>query len=322
VSPYSDLYGGLALNATINRYATATVGPGGRRFTVRSIDYDATLVYGVDDPFVFDGQLDLAKGVLHWFRQTHSIPDGREVLIHNDAPPGSGLGSSSAVAVALVSAMAHSLQVEPQGAAAVARLAWQLERVDVGILGGRQDHYASAFGGLNFMEFRRDGTTIVDAVHLEPDILFELEYSTVLVYVGGIRFSAQILKQQMANAERGVDASVRAMHCLKSLTIEMRQALMGGEIRRFGALLDEAWVQKKQMANGISTPSIDALYADAKQAGALGGKISGAGGGGFMFFLCDARRRFHVQDAVRRHGAQIVPFSFVDAGVRVWTAQT
>jgi len=317
VSPYCDAYGGVALNATINRYATATVVPGGGRFSVRSVDYDATIVCGIEEPFVFDGQLDLPKGVLAHFRRAATIAQGCDVLLHNDAPPGSGLGSSSAIAVALINALAHGFGAGPTLPHDVARLAWQIERVDVGILGGRQDQYAAAYGGINFMEFHRDGTAVVTPVCLGREVLLDLEHALLLVYVGA-RLSSPILERQIANVRENVQSSVRAMDSLKALTLDMRQALEDGRIRDVGALLHDAWTSKKQMADGISTPSIDEMYDAARRAGALGGKISGAGGGGYMFFVSDPGKRLHVQNAVRRHGALPVPFRFVDGGVQVW----
>jgi D-glycero-alpha-D-manno-heptose-7-phosphate kinase len=318
VSPYCDERGGAVLSATINRYAAATIVPGGDRFHVRSLDYDATIDFGIDDAVVFDGQLDLAKGVIRHFRHATRIDGGFELVMHNDAPPGSGLGSSSAITVALVRALAEHLRY-PLDSYQIARLAWQIERVDVGVKGGKQDQYAAAFGGFNFIEFHPDGTTVVNALRLSPEVVFELEYSLVLVYTGGVRFSQQIIERQVQNYVAGAAGSVRAMDRLKDLTGLMKRALLLGNLREFGALLDSAWQSKKQMADGIATGHIDELYAEARRAGALGGKVSGAGGGGFMFFLCDPNCRFKVQDAVRRLGGQLIPFSFVEAGVQSWT---
>lgn len=315
--PYCDERGGAVLSAAINRYACATLVPGGERFEVRSLDYDASVSYGIDDPFVYDGQLDLAKGVLDHFRRANGFAEGLEIYLHNDAPPGSGLGSSSAITVALIGALAEYLRL-PLDSYQVAELAYRIERLEVGIKGGKQDQYAAAFGGFSFMEFH-DGLTVVNSLRLRPETVCELEYSLVFAYVGGSHFSSHIIEKQVDNYRRGREESVRAMDRLKELAYEMKKALLLGRLREFGELLDAAWESKKRMADGITNPRIDELYHEARRAGALGGKISGAGGGGFMFFFCDPRRRFPVQERLRQLGAQLVQFSFVKEGVRTWS---
>ena len=318
VPPYCDERGGMVLSATINRYATATVLPGGNSFVVRSIDYDQSISYGVDDPFVYDGQLDLAKGVIDHFRGDGRLADGLEVTLHNDAPPGSGLGSSSAVTVALVSAIVEHLRL-PIDDYQIADLAYRIERVEVGIKGGKQDQYATTFGGFNLIEFHPGGTVLVVPLRLRPETLWELEHRLVFAYVGGGHFSDQIIENQVRNYQIRRIESVHAMDRLKVLTQDMKRALLVGDLREFGELLHLAWESKSQMAKGITNPKIDELYAAVIQAGALGGKMSGAGGGGFMLFVCDPLRRYAVQEALRKAGSQLVNLSFVEPGVRTWT---
>lgn len=316
VSPYCDERGGAVLSATIDRYAYATVEPGDELITVESLDYDVSIAYALDEEFVYDGQLDLAKAVIDRFRADHGLR-GVSVRLHNDAPPGSGLGSSSAICVALAGALAAHLAVELD-ARALAELAYRIERVDAGIQGGRQDQYATAFGGLNFIEFERDATR-VQPLRLAPATLYELQYALVFAYVGGQHFSSHIIERQIANFERRETAAVEAMDRIKELAYEMRRTLDAGDVATFGSLLHEGWQAKKRMADGISNPRIDAVYDTARAAGALGGKVSGAGGGGFMFFVTDPARRFTVQDALRAQGAELVNFTFVEEGMRAWT---
>jgi D-glycero-alpha-D-manno-heptose-7-phosphate kinase len=318
VPPYCDERGGVVLSATINRYATATVVPGGKSFTVRSIDYDQSVSYGVDDPFVYDGQLDLAKGVIDHFRRQDKLTDGFEVTLHNDAPPGSGLGSSSAVTVALVSAIAELLRL-PIHDYQVADLAYRIERLEVGIKGGKQDQYATAFGGFNLIEFHPGSTVLVVPLRLRPETIWELEHSLVFAYVGGGHFSDEIIENQVRNYEARRTESIHAMDRLKVLTQDMKRALLVGDLREFGELLHLAWESKRQMAKGITSPKIDELYEGAIEAGALGGKMSGAGGGGFMLFVCDPLRRYAVQEALRKAEGQLVNLTFVEPGVRTWT---
>jgi D-glycero-alpha-D-manno-heptose-7-phosphate kinase len=318
VPPYCDERGGVVLSATINRYATATVVPGGQTFTVRSIDYDQSVSYGLEDSFVYDGQLDLAKGVIDHFRREEKLAGGLEVTLHNDAPPGSGLGSSSAITVALVSAIVE-LQRLPIDDYQIADLAYRIERVEVGIKGGKQDQYATTFGGFNLIEFHPGGTVLVVPLRLRPETLWELEHSLVFAYVGGGHFSDHIIENQVRNYETRRTESIHAMDRLKVLTQDMKRALLVGDLCEFGELLHLAWESKRQMAKGITNPAIDDLYDGAVRAGALGGKMSGAGGGGFMLFVCDPLRRYAVQEALRKAGSQIVNLTFVEPGVRTWT---
>ena len=320
VSPYCDERGGIVLSGTINRYATATVVPGGKSFTVRSIDYDQSVTYGLDDPFVYDGQLDLAKGVIDHFRREEKLTDGFEVTLHNDAPPGSGLGSSSAITVALVAAIAELLRL-PIYDYWVADLAYRIERLDMKIKGGKQDQYATTFGGFNLIEFHPDGTVLVLPLRLRPETIWELEHSLVFAYVGGGHFSDQIIENQVRNYEARRTESIHAMDRLKVLTQDMKRALLVGDLREFGELLHLAWESKRQMAEGITNQKINDLYDAAIGAGALGGKMSGAGGGGFMFFVCDPLRRYAVQEALRKADSQLVNLTFVEPGIRTWTVK-
>ena len=320
VPPYCDERGGVVLSATINRYATATVVAGAKNFTVRSIDYDQSVSYGVDDPFIYDGQLDLAKGVIDHFRRDGKLAGGLEVTLHNDAPPGSGLGSSSAITVALVSAIVELLRL-PVDDYQVADLAYRIERLEVGIKGGKQDQYATPFGGFNLIEFHPGGTVLVMPLRLRPETVWELEHSLVFAYVGGGHFSDQIIENQVRNYETRRIESIHAMDRLKVLTQDMKRALLIGDLREFGELLHLAWESKRQMAKGISNPKINEVYDAAMQAGALGGKMSGAGGGGFMLFVCDPLRRYAVQEALRKAESQLVNLTFVEPGVRTWTVK-
>lgn len=316
VSPYCEERGGAVLSATINRYAYVSIRPGGDRYVVRSLDYDVSVSYPLDEPFVLDGQLDLAKAVIARFRREHEVSEGAEIFLHNDAPPGSGLGSSSALTVALIAAFAEYGKVSLDDYE-IAELAYDIEREEVGILGGRQDHYACTFGGFNYIEFEC-GSTVVNALRIRHEILLELEYSLVFAYVGGSHFAAHIIERQVENYRNGATESVAAMDELKVLAHDMKRALLRGDLRSFGSMLDAAWRSKRRMAAGITNERLDTIYEAARTAGALGGKLSGAGGGGFMFFLCDPTCRFDVQEAVAAHGAELVPLSFVTEGVQTW----
>jgi len=318
VPPYCDRRGGAVLSATIDRYAFATVEPTTTNtLHVRSIDYDLAVRFELGDPLVYDGQLDLAKGVVQHFAKSGRLRSGADIYLHNDAPPGSGLGSSSALTVALLQALAHHLRL-PMDNYELAETAYRIERLEVGIKGGKQDQFACAFGGVNFIEFTADAT-VVNPLRIKAEVLAELEYSLLFAYIGGVRLSSHIIEKQTANFEQNRRETVEAFDRLKELAFAVKKSLLLGRLAEFGELLDVAWRYKRRLADEISNPRIDETYEEARRAGALGGKLSGAGGGGFMFFFCDPRKRFNVQDALVRMGASIASFSFTQEGARSWT---
>jgi D-glycero-alpha-D-manno-heptose-7-phosphate kinase len=241
------------------------------------------------------------------------------LVVHTDAPPGSGLGASSTLVVALLAAL-HEWLGRPVTDYDLAELAYRIERVDLAIAGGRQDQYAAAFGGFNFIEFHRD-TTIVNPLRVPEEIQQELEYRLLLCYVGRTRFSGRIIEQQTAAYRSGHDATVRALDALKDLTLAMRDALLRGRLDEMGDLLHVAWKHKRDLAEHISSPEIDELYERARKAGAIGGKMPGAGGGGYFFFLCRGAKKHDVAEVARKWGAQLVPVAFSLRGATAWRAE-
>ena len=201
----------------------------------------------------------------------------------------------------------------------LAELAYEIERVDAGIQGGRQDQYAATFGGFNFIEFEA-GRTVVNPLRITPDTLYEMQYRLLMARVGPSRTSDRIISRQVENYVKGSEATIQAMHGLKELAYEMKRALLLGQITMMGELLHEAWQHKKAMADGIATPRADEVYELALAAGALGGKMSGAGGGGFMVFLCKADRTFAVQAALEGAGVKTKKVAFGGEGVQTWKA--
>lgn len=316
VSPYSDIYGGCALNAAIDKFAYASLMPTEtNEIEVHSLDYDFIAQYKVDDQLVFDGEMDLAKAVIR--RLKHSR-NGFSLTTHNDAPPGSGLGSSSAMVVAMLAAF-KDWAGRSMDQYELAGLAHDIERIDLGLAGGKQDQYACAFGGFNFMEFHKDHV-LVNPLRVNPDVVNELEYNMLLYYTGKSRASAHIIEAQVKNVNSGCVKSLQAMHDLKQQAYDMKRALLTGDTRGFGTLLDAAWQIKKHMTDKISSPMIDEMYQVAIGAGALGGKVSGAGGGGFMMFYCDHGKRYKVAEALEKMGGKVVNFMFEQHGVHSWRA--
>jgi D-glycero-alpha-D-manno-heptose-7-phosphate kinase len=199
----------------------------------------------------------------------------------------------------------------------LAELAYRVERQDLQLAGGRQDQYAAAFGGFNYIEFDAQGT-VVTPLRLRRDTLEELEYRLLLCYMGQTRQSARIIERQTKGYTSGRSGTVEGLHALKAQTAEMKRALLLGHVDGFGELLHEAWVHKKKLAEGITTPHVDRMYEVARREGALGGKMTGAGGGGYFLFLTRFDRRHRVAAALEKLGGQVVPFQFESRGVRSW----
>lgn len=316
VSPYSDTIGGAVLNATINKYAYATLVPRkDETINIRSLDYDIVADYKVDQQFVFDGEMDLAKGVI---RRLNGSSHGFDLYTHSDAPPGSGLGSSSTMVVALAGAF-REWQMLPIGDYEMAQLAYEIERKDIGIKGGKQDQYAAAFGGFNFMEFEGE-QVIINPLRIKPEVVNELQYNMLLCYTGGTRLSARIIDAQVDNYVSGNSETVEAMDLLKQNAVDMKRALLTGRLTEFGELLNFGWEQKKRMSDKISNPAIDEMYEVARKAGAVGGKISGAGGGGFMMLYCRFDKKHKVAERLEQVGGEIIDFQFEERGVQTWRA--
>ncbi len=314
VAPYPEEHGGCVLSATINHYAYATLRP--RRdpkLTLASLDYDMVAKYDHPKRLKFDGQLDLLKAAVRALK----VKRGADLWTHSDAPPGSGLGASSTLMVSLLGVLREWLKLDlsPYD---LAELAFRIEREDLKLAGGRQDQYAAAFGGFNFIEFLPDGT-VVTPLKLRRETLEELEYRLLLCYMGQTRQSAKIIERQTKAYTSGKRATVDALESLKTQTTEMKRALLLGHIDGFGELLHQAWEHKKHLDEGISNSHVDKLYQVARRAGAIGGKMPGAGGGGYFLLLTQFDRRHRVASALEKHGGQVVPFQFEARGMRSWS---
>jgi D-glycero-alpha-D-manno-heptose-7-phosphate kinase len=320
VSPYADLYGGAVMNATIDRYIYATLELlAGSETVVESADLGVSMRYPAAPMLPIDGQLDLPKAVHNRIvadflgGQVHAL----RIATYSEAPAGSGLGSSSTLAVALVQAFTELLGL-PLGEYDVANLAYRIERHDLGLAGGRQDQYAATFGGFNFMEFRADDAVIVNPLRIKPAVINELEAQTILCFSGVSRQSATIIAEQASNVSGGVTRSIEAMHELKAAAVAMKEALLRGDLAGVGKTLAQGWASKRAMAAGISTDRIETAIATAAEAGATAGKVSGAGGGGFIMFLAPLERKQAVLSALVAGGFRAEPCRFVPEGASAW----
>lgn len=324
VSPYPEEKGGAVLNCTINKFAYTTLEAtpgGGGHASVESLDYNLTINYQKASDLVYNGELDLVKATLKAFRppDPDGAADSLRLFLHSDAPAGAGLGGSSTMCVALVGAFQRYLR-EPWTLYEVADLAYRIEREELGIHGGRQDQYAAAFGGFNFIEFIGNRTTVTP-LKIAPEVQNELAYRLLLCYTGVSHYSNDIVTQQQLNyAERRAE-TVDALGATKQLALDMKNELVRGNLDEMGRLLDEGWKFKKLFTAGISNDRIDALYAHARDAGALGGKLLGAGGGGYILLFCDFARKAKVARAVQDAGGGVADFSLEPNGLQTWAVR-
>jgi len=320
VAPYPELYGGAVLNASIDlsAYCTLEETQGGE-VTFVATDRNERFEHAAQPHFAFDGHLDLHKGVYN--RVVREFNDGRplgvRVTTFSDAPAGSGLGSSSTMVVAILTAYAELLHL-PLGEFDIARLAFEIERRDIGLEGGGQDQYAAAFGGVNFLEFQANDRVIVNPLRVKSWILNELQTSLVLFFSGVSRESAKIIAEQVKNFEAGEQKSLDAVHQLKADAYEMKDALLRGEMQSFGRILGRSWHAKRNLAHSISNPMIEEVLATAMNAGAYSGKVSGAGGGGFMMLMVDPVNRMQLINALGQMNGRVVHFNFVTQGAQAW----
>ena len=323
VSPYSDLYGGAILNATLSLYAHATIEPlEDRTIVLQGVDRNEEVRFTEGtamDALPVDGKLDLLKGVYNRIRKEYGwTGKGFRLSTFVDAPAGSGLGTSSTLVVAIIGVFTEMLRL-PLGEYDMAHLAYDIERKDLRMAGGRQDQYAATFGGVNYMEFYKEDRVIVNPLRVKQQHLFELENNLLLYYTATSRESAKIIEVQSRNVVDKKEKSIEAMHQLKNQALLMKEALLKGRLNEIGEILDFGFRQKQQMAEGISNPYIDNIYEQAKKAGATGGKISGAGGGGFMTFYCPGISKYRVMEVLAGLGGRCQAYNFTGHGLTTWT---
>lgn len=320
VSPFCDEHGGYVLNATIDLYAFASLEmlheP---RVEFEAVDFGQRFESDAVLPLDCRHALALHCGVYNRIVRQYcgGKPFGVRMVTHSDAPPGSGLGSSSTMVVAMVQAYVEALNL-PLGEYDVAHLAYEIERIELGLSGGRQDQYAATFGGFNFMEFSADDRVLVNPLRVKPWIVNELESSLMLFYTGVSRASAGIIDRQILNMEQHAAATTRAFLAVKQEAVDMKAALLKGDFRIFVESMRRGWASKKLTATGVSNELVDTIYERALAAGAQAGKVSGAGGGGFMMFFVDPALRPRVAQAMRDLPGQVYGFHFTPTGSQAW----
>ncbi|MBS1731677.1 MAG: dehydrogenase, partial [Bacteroidetes bacterium] len=290
-----------------------------KKIIVEALDRKEQEIYDWAPALPINGKLDLLKGVYNRIYKDYGVPAaGFRLSTYVDAPAGSGLGTSSTLVVAILGAFVEMLKL-PLGDYDIAHLAFDIERNDLKLAGGRQDQYAATFGGVNFMEFYKDDKVIVNPLRIRPQYMHELENNLVLYFTSTSRESAAIIKEQVSNVNKQDLKSIEAMHQLKEQARMMKEALLKGKLNEFGEILDFGFQQKRKMAHNISNDNIEKIYDAAKAAGATGGKISGAGGGGFMIFYCPGNSNYAVKEALLGFGGEVKKYSFTKYGLTSWT---
>ncbi|MEQ1512293.1 MAG: dehydrogenase [Lysobacteraceae bacterium] len=320
MSPYCDQYGGYVLNATIDRYAYAVIKPLDDQM-VRFIasDRQSTVELPLQASYPLDGDLALHRAVYNEIVANYNggKPLAVELTTFCDSPIGSGLGSSSTLVVVMIRAFTELLNL-PLDDYSIAHLAYKIERVDCGLKGGKQDQYSATFGGFNFMEFYDNDRVIVNSLRIKNWVLCELEASLLLYYSGVSRESARIISDQSENVKLQDSGTIEAMHRLKQEAQSMKVALLKGNFTEMVDSMRLGWESKKSTASSVSTPIIEAIYEAAINAGALAGKVSGAGGGGFMMFFVQPDRRMDVIRALGAFDGQVSNCHFTKNGTQAW----
>ena len=314
---YASKYVGYVLNATISLYTHTTLEElNNGKIIFHSLDNDEYIEIDSKEFLELDEKMDLYKGIYNRIvKDFVKKPLSFKLTTYSDVPSGSGLGGSSTLVVAIIKAFVEWLNL-PLGEYDIAKLAYEIEREDIEIVGGAQDQYAATFGGFNFMEFYGNKRVIVNPLRVKNWIIDELEESMVL-YFTGIQRSASVIEKEKENVLKK-EKSLEAMHEVKEDAIKMKEYLLKGDIKNFAKILGKSWEAKKRLSSAISNSEIDRIYNLAMENRAYSGKVSGAGGGGFMFFMVDPTKKYHLINLLNKQGGQVYSFHFTKDGTKGW----
>lgn len=309
---YYTQFGGMVVSAAIDKYLyvflTVTQGV---NIQIMSADYQTFYRQNAEEEMLWDGDLALPRAVLNHF----NIREGLSMFLASQVPPGTGLGSSSTVAVSVIKALSSLLDLG-LSKHEVAELACSIEIDKLRMPIGKQDQYAAAYGGANVIRFGQEGVS-VEPLRLLPETIEDLESNVLLFYTGAAREAARTLAAQDRSVRAGDQTVLESLHTIKAMADETRRCLEGGTLTVFGEILHESWEHKKRLAEGISNPRIDEYYAIARSSGAIGGKIAGAGGGGFLMLYCQPGATSRVTEALERMGLKRMDFSIDFDGARI-----
>lgn len=321
VSPYCDEFGGIILNTTIDMYAYCTLEPtNDGKIIFEAKDILEKEIFENDQPILNKGRLLLHKGVYNKIIAKYNIKSklSFKMTTYSDAPPGSGLGSSSTMVVAIIKAFMEWLNL-PLGEYDIAHLAYEIEREDLKLSGGKQDQFAATFGGFNYMEFYKENRVIVNPLRIKKWIKNEIENSLILYYTGTSRESAKIIDEQMKNVSQKTGKSLEAMHELKASAIEMKNMILKGNFDGLAECLKNGWLAKKKTSSVISNKYIEEIYEYIMKNGGKAAKISGAGGGGFMMIFCDPKERYSLINKLQKFDGKVILPHFTEEGTQAWT---
>jgi len=312
--PYYEQFGGAVLSVAINKYFYTILGKrsDGRVQVISSDLRVCETWHDIANISIAGSALEIPLAVLKEMDCDISV----DLFLASEIPPGTGLGSSASVCVNILKTLTTYLQ-RPLSKYDLAERAFFVARHILGKHVGKQDEYAAVFGGLNYISFHPEGTTLVEPVELDSAVLREFQSNLMLFFAGAAHHSWTILQEQEASTRNGTGATVEALHEVKALGARMRRSLERAELHQFGELLHEAWQAKRRISDRISTPRIDQLYSMALHRGALGGKITGAGGGGFLLFYCEPPHQAAVREAMREAGVHEMGFGFDTQGAQV-----
>lgn len=322
VSPYSDLHGGCVLNATINMYANAFIDEGveDNKVIFEAKDLGITESFSLDEQIDGTGQLILHRAV--YKRVMEEFNGGKylplKLTTQSDAPPGSGLGSSSTMVVAMLEGFRQMFSL-PLGEYDLAHLAYEIERLDCDLSGGKQDQYAATFGGFNFMEFYCDDRVIVNPLRMRRYIINELESSLILFFTGASRDSSKIIDDQINSVNSDGNGRLEAMHRVKESSFRIKELLFKADIKGVAHEFRSAWESKKATSVSISNPLINDIENAILEAGAISMKVSGAGGGGFIMIFVEPEDKLDVIKALESFKGGVHKFQFTGEGVYSWT---
>lgn len=312
IEAYYLRYGGMVISTTIDKYfyAFLNVGEEGR-VQISSSDYRTFCQPEADSAFSTEGELALPRAILHHFGVEQSI----SLFLASEIPPGTGLGSSSAAAVAIIKALAVASE-KTLSKSELAEIAAYIEIIKLGTPIGKQDQYAAAFGGFNLLVFEKDQVSITP-LNLSRETVQQLQRNLMLFFMGTSRESASILKEQTEACVRESERVIEALHSVKKLVHEVKECLESGHPHRLGDIFHRSWMEKRQFAKGVSNSLIDECYETALSRGARGGKITGAGGGGFMMLYCEEEHQDAVTKALAERGIRPLDFRFETGGAKI-----
>lgn len=317
LEPYCSDHGGVVLSATIDQYAYCKI-EAHDDWIFKSIDLDVEETFEFLPPsYVHDHKLKLLINTYLYLLNKTVFKSPVKITTYCEVPPGSGLGSSSAVVVSLIAAISEYLGI-PMGEYDIAKSAFEIERNICNLPGGKQDQFAAAFGGFNYIEFHKGDQTIVNPLRLNHKIQNMLEMNTVLYYVGNPRKDARVIETNMNNLKNN-NSSIQATHKIKRACEDFKVKLLTGDVKGISKLMNDYWNLKLKTSDKIGSNELVDVYDYALQNGATAAKISGAGGGGHMILFTEFENRHRLITALnRRNTGKVVPFKFVKHGVDVW----